>query len=775
MVQRLNRDSPEDWLVHGGVAYDGMSYGPPTSAVSWGTPGCPLAPSIYRSTFATIEVPSDICEHMGATNLTMADLTADAWREWEAIELSPECRRSLGALFYRLPVPEQQVAIRRGVPGAWLRALPTSPRTRNALHRYFSRKTAHDSAQVPMSCEDVLSIGGVGRIALVQLLCVLESSELDTSSDAISLPSRKIRAIADLDFEAAVREASRKVAINTSLMGSHLREFATWALNETRASTLGDAIRSEVSAIEPAAPWQRLADLQLAELVEAVPHPYDVIQTWAFSLPDRERFIFSNRTGNVTNRRTLQELAEYLGITRERVRQIEAKMLMKFNRFLRLDVAAPIRWRIETLKRRIGVAAPLEEIQPLLQVGPGQSDYSALLLRRAGPYDFQSGWIVLSATLPEDPTDRIADMADEYGFIDESSADSELAGWGIDPSYQRQWVTRNGVIREVHGKLVRWGSSVGDRVATGLALLGSPATIETVLDHIREQTTRNNALNALHNDPRVVRVSRTEWALASWGLPQYNSIAGAIGELLRRSGTPKLLEEIVEQLCKDFGVAEASIRAYCFAPMFVVDRGIVRLRSESEPFQYGDAPIKKARGMFRLGPHRVSILMRVDEDVLRGSGRSMAMAAGSILNIPIGQLLSFAGGNGISVGVTFPPTSFLGPSLGSVRALADSLDARLGDYLTVTLDRIDMSVTGVATQIGEHVPGWELVSRLTGIDADAAIAGLGRALGCQENDVLFTLRARGDDVVAQAIPKENSPSERLEKALERLESQLGAT
>ena len=151
------------------------------------------------------------------------------------------------------------------------------------------------------------------------------------------------------------------------------------------------------------------------------------------------------------------------------------------------------------------------------------------------------------------------------------------------------------------------------------------------------------------------------------------------------------------------------------------------------------------------------------------------MAAGSILNIPIGQLLSFAGGNGISVGVTFPPTSFLGPSLGSVRALAESLDARLGDYLTVTLDHIDMSVTGVATKIGEHVPSWELVSRLTGIDADAAIAGLGRALGCQENDVLFTLRARGDDVVAQAIPKENSPSERLEKALEKLESQLGAT
>ena len=584
--------------------------------------------------------------------------------------------------------------------------------------------------------------------------------------------SPKLKVMSEAQFEAAIQEATRRALRTSDLVGGHLQELAAWALSETDSKTVGEAISSAANSRISAASWRAVTGIELTELAEIPPHPYDIIESWVSDLPEREGNIFRKRVAQIGGSYTLQQLADDVGVTRERVRQLEKRVLSKFTSFTRTAAASPIKWRIETVKQMTGTAAPLGQVVQVLRPDSGQTDYRSVLLRLAGPYDITGDWVVLRSAIDNDPTGKMCEMADETGFIDQDLAERALTRWGIAQTYHREWLIRTGKVREFNGRLVRWDGSIGDKLITGLADLGRPATLDALLDYVQEDRSRGSALNALSGDDRVVRVNRTEWALVSWGLPEYSSIAMSIRSLVSESGGPIHIEEVITRIQNTFGAAEGSIRAYCYAPMFVVESGWVSLRHDLKAFQYPYASPRTARGVFALGPNRVSLLIEVNEDLLRGSGRSIPLVVGAILQVPVNQELTFRNESGISITITYPETSFLGPAMGSVRSLAESVGATLGQYLTVTLDRCDMSVTGMATSLGAQPPSWQLVARLTGIEASSGMKGLASALDCNVGEVRASLRSRGDDAVAQAIPAESSTASGLDEALSRLEAEL---
>ena len=768
-----NKSSSDSWLDSGGTAYNGMAYGPPTSAYPYGTNGCPLAPPLYRSELGKTELPNGLCAAFGDSRLTVADLGLEAWQMLDAHELSPESRQELSAFLYQLPVPEQKVAIPGGVPISWLFALPTNPRLRNALLRHFRDKNRNEILHAPISCEEFLNIRGCGNAALIEMLCVLESVELGIVPEQIrQQKTPRLKVMSEAQFEAAIQEATRRALRASDVLGGHLQELAAWALSETDSKTVGEAISSAANSRISAASWREVTGIELTELAEIPTHPYDIIEAWVSDLPEREGYIFRKRVAQIGGSYTLQQLADDLGVTRERVRQLEKRVLSKFTSFTRTAAASPIKWRSETIKQMVGTAAPLGQAVRVLRPDNGQTDYRSVLLRLAGPYVITGDWVVLRSDVDNDPTGKLCEMADEIGFIDQDLVERELTRWGIDPAYHREWLTRTGRIREFNGRLARWEGSIGDKLIIGLADLGHPATLDTLLDHVQEDRTKGSAFNALSGDHRVVRVNRTEWALASWGLPEYSSIALSVRNLVSESGGPVHIGEVITRIQNTFGAAESSIRAYCYAPMFIVESGWVSLRHDLGTFKYPSASPRTARGVFALGTGRVSLLLEVSEDLLRGSGRSIPLVVGATLQVPINQELTFSNESGVSITVTHSETSFQGPAMGSVRSLAESVGATLGQYLTVTLDRCDMSVTGMATSLGGHPPSWQLVARLTGIETSSGMKGLASALDCHVGEVRASLRSRGDDAVAQAIPAESSIGSGLDEALSRLEAEL---
>ena len=579
-----NKSSSDNWLASGGTAYNGMAYGPPTSAYPYGTNGCPLAPPLYRSELGKTELPNGLCAALGASRLTVADLGLEAWQLLDAHELPSEPRQELSAFLYQLPVPEQKVAIPGGVSISWLLALPTNPRLRNALLRHFRDMYRNEILHAPISCGEFLNIRGCGKTALIEILCVLESVELGIVPEQIR-PQKtpKLKVMSEAQFEAAIQEATRRALRAADLIGGHLQELAAWALSETDSRTVGEAISSAADSRISAASWRAATGIELTDLAEIPTHPYDIIESWVADLPEREGYIFRKRVAQIGGSYTLQQLADDVGVTRERVRQLEKRVLSKFTSFTRTAAASPIKWRSETIKQMVGTAAPLGQVVQVLRPDNGQTDYRSVLLRLAGPYDITGDWVVLRSAVDTDPTGKVCEMADEIGFIDQDLVECELTRWGLDPAYHREWLTRTGKIREFSGRLARWEGAIGDKLIIGLADLGRPATLNALLDHVQEDRTKGSALNALSGDHRVVRVNRTEWALASWGLPEYSSIALSIRNLVSESGGPVHIGEVIARIQNTFGAAEsrwsgrASIRAYCYAPMFIVESGWVQV------------------------------------------------------------------------------------------------------------------------------------------------------------------------------------------------------
>ena len=789
--------------------------------------------------------PTPLRRALKRPGLVVAELDSEILEQMHLNVSSDRFYRAMRDLLQKFIILPEDVAISSGIPVSWLTALPTSNRLRNRLRRY---RWPHDwIIEEPFYCSQLMDILGLGKSALNELLCVLESAELGQADNRAVSPvqhesyqdetehgerqvvgkayppkrrvlvrgatehgERQVEHVvspvkphksedaANLAFQSAVNDAARKalragflhfethgdfpvvnegeseIVCSVSALGDLLREFATWALAETDAQTLGEAISQVILGTRTVEAWQAISEFRLKQAGYQCSHPYAILESWANLLPDMDRHIFDARVAGQEVVATLQDLGAYFGVTRERVRQLENRVRRKLAIFLKRESSGPIRWRAETIRQRIGVAAPLANVEYLLSSLNGQADYRGIVLGLAGPYDLFNRWVVLRSAIGSDPTLRIRDWADEVGFIDPQLAARELTHWGLDKSLHEDWLVRDGKIRKLNGRLVRWDGSIGDKLVVALAGIGRPTTIEALLKYVQEDRAKSYVANAFSTDPRVVKVSRTEWALASWGLSEYSGIAMSIRQVLVHEGKPIPIENIVTRLQKDSGLKESSVRAYCQAPMFVSEDGTIRLRRNDEPYEYKKNSLHQTRGVFALGPYRASLLIEVDEELLRGSGRALTHAAGAILGVALDQSLSFYSRGGASVTITFPETSIFGPTIGSLRLLAEGAGAKKGDLLTLILDRSEMSAVALATDVSQFESGWDLVSRLTGTNANDRMGGLAAAMQCEKGEVRALLRNRGDDVVKDALPKRPVSSE-LDRALANLEAQLQQT
>ena len=400
------------------------------------------------------------------------------------------------------------------------------------------------------------------------------------------------------------------------------------------------------------------------------------------------------------------------------------------------------------------------------------TEYWVLLLEIAGPYDVNNGWVVLRSASANDPTRVICSTADEFGRIERDLVEERLSVWGLERSLHLEWLKANSRVRDFNGQIVLWGRNIGDRLAFALSDLGNPATVEILMGYIQEEKSRYSAVSVLVSDPRFVKVGPTSWALSSWNLPKYSGIAMSVSEILQQRDLPMPVDEVVSRVEETFGVPANSVRTCCQAPMFIIENGLIRLRADGEPYVYSADTLKSSQGIFALATHRVAIMLEIDGQLLRGSGRAIRRRCRCITWLESGRADGFSIlEDGDSVTVTFPGTSISGPSLGSVRSIAERASAGIGHYLTLILDKSDMSAIAVVTNISEYEASWQLVERLSGIDAGSRMDGLALALQCPVSAVRPVLRSRGDDIVADALPA-ISASSRLETALSDLEAQV---
>lgn len=299
---------------------------------------------------------------------------------------------------------------------------------------------------------------------------------------------------------------------------------------------------------------------------------------------DREREIITRRFGLYDRKETLEQIGELLGITRERVRQLEKAIL------IRLKIAAedgkiPQIAAVEkAFIRELSEMGRLATIQDLTDKFDSKADN----LKRAR-VAFIAELAPQLTVVNENDNYRLAAGIAQYG--DEKKLRSE-----IDEIVKT--IKKHGeplTIEQLHEKLnyehpsiVRalasvskhlshlkdlWGlnkwptvnpKNIRDKIYVILAENGKPLHFSEIADAIKESnfSRKNVTTQAIHNelikDKRFVLIGRGIYALDSWGYSK-GTVADTIADILRKSPEPLHRDEIVKRVLKNRQVKETTI------------------------------------------------------------------------------------------------------------------------------------------------------------------------------------------------------------------------
>lgn len=299
---------------------------------------------------------------------------------------------------------------------------------------------------------------------------------------------------------------------------------------------------------------------------------------------DREREIITRRFGLYDRKETLEQIGELLGITRERVRQLEKAIL------IRLKIAAeegkipsvPAAQKI--LIRELSEMGRLATINDLT----AKLDKKADNLKRAR-VAFIAELAPQLTVVNENDNYRLAAGIAEYG--DEKKLKSEIdeivkaikkhgEPLTIDQlhdqlNYEHPSIVRAlaSVSKHLSNLKDMWGlnkwptvnpKNIRDKIYVILAENGKPLHFSEIADSIKDSnfSRKNVTTQAIHNelikDKRFVLIGRGIYALDSWGYSK-GTVADTIADILRKSDEPLHRDEIVKRVLKNRQVKETTI------------------------------------------------------------------------------------------------------------------------------------------------------------------------------------------------------------------------
>jgi hypothetical protein len=305
----------------------------------------------------------------------------------------------------------------------------------------------------------------------------------------------------------------------------------------------------------------------------------DVLQTIE---REREREIVSRRFGLFDRRETLEQIGELLGITRERVRQLEKVIVTRLKangeklphilevQTVFLDKLAGMGQaaRISNLTvaltgddSRVNQArvAFLAELCPKITVIE-ENDYFYHAVGTAAAYDTkamkdQINQLIEGIKKINEPAD-ITKIAAAVKIADPNQA-AALA------SISKQLATLNG-----RWGLIKWPmvnpKNIRDKIYVILKEQGKHMHFNEIADAIKKSDFKRKDVTtqAIHNelikDKRFVLVGRGIYALKEWGYKK-GTVSDIISEVLKEAGQPLHRDEIVKRVLKSRFVKETTI------------------------------------------------------------------------------------------------------------------------------------------------------------------------------------------------------------------------
>lgn len=299
---------------------------------------------------------------------------------------------------------------------------------------------------------------------------------------------------------------------------------------------------------------------------------------------EREREIIARRFGLFDRRETLEQIGEILGITRERVRQLEKSVVARLKAQAEAGELTQGKTIEETLLaylRDHGTVARVQEVSAAVTAENTRTDQSrvaflAMLcpqlvvledddryfhaigvkqVRDTAALQTDVSKIVAAVEKAGKPA-SIADIA-KSAAIEDSKQAAALA------SVSKKLATLNS-----HWGLVKWPTvnpkNIRDKIYVILKENGKHMHFNDIADSIKKSDFKRKDVTtqAIHNelikDKRFVLIGRGIYALKEWGYKK-GTVADIISQVLREAGEPLHRDEIVKRVLKSRFVKETTI------------------------------------------------------------------------------------------------------------------------------------------------------------------------------------------------------------------------
>ncbi len=301
---------------------------------------------------------------------------------------------------------------------------------------------------------------------------------------------------------------------------------------------------------------------------------------------EREREIITRRFGLFDRRETLEQIGELLGITRERVRQLEKAILIRLKiaasdgkipavldveKLIIRDLSEHGRvGRVQDIAARLtGVKAPVAEtkahvafvaeLSPKLTVVNENDNY------HHGVGMAENG----DEKKVRAQTDDIVKTIKQHGEPVDIEALHDMLTFESPGQVRATASLSKGLasLKDVWG-LVKWPTvnpkNIRDKIYVILADAGKPMHFSDIAKHIKDSEFRrkNVTTQAIHNelikDTRFVLIGRGIYALDSWGYSK-GTVSDIITMVLQKAGEPLHRDEIVKRVLKSRQVKETTI------------------------------------------------------------------------------------------------------------------------------------------------------------------------------------------------------------------------
>jgi hypothetical protein len=316
-----------------------------------------------------------------------------------------------------------------------------------------------------------------------------------------------------------------------------------------------------------------------------LPNITDVINGVLSSIErEREREIVSRRFGLFDRRETLEQIGELLGITRERVRQLEKAVVTRLRQSAQKGEFAEVLKLQESFIQELhsmGMAARISDLSARVTKDNSKTDqaqvsFLAMLSPKLIVLDendfFFHAVAIASEHEKRDLKDQVIATVDAIKKIGQPTGIEAVAEAVGDKSvaHTRALASISKQVAHLNGRwgLTKWPmvnpKNIRDKIYVILHENGKQMHFNEIAASIKQSSFKRKDVTtqAIHNelikDDRFVLIGRGIYALKEWGYKK-GTVADVISEVLRKAGEPLHRDEIVKRVLKSRYVKETTI------------------------------------------------------------------------------------------------------------------------------------------------------------------------------------------------------------------------